>query len=111
MPSKLKLESTPVVETVAAKTTGSEVQIGANRQSDETLADTEQAFSSEELTSEHERITWLAYSYWQERGCAEGSPEQDWFLAEQVIQLGKLAKHVGRETSTLPLEQTLSKSA
>lgn len=30
MPSKLKLESTPVVETVAAKATGSEVQIEAD---------------------------------------------------------------------------------
>lgn len=41
MPSKLKLESTRVVETVAAKATRSELQIEANRQPDETLAGTE----------------------------------------------------------------------
>jgi hypothetical protein len=30
----------------------------------------------------HERVRELAYSYWQERGCPNGSPEEDWFRAE-----------------------------
>jgi Protein of unknown function (DUF2934) len=51
----------------------------------------------EESTSERQNIALLAYSYWQERGCPEGSPEQDWFQAEQAVQLSKLAKQVGLE--------------
>jgi hypothetical protein len=30
-------------------------------------------------------IAELAYHFWQERGCAEGSPEEDWYKAELVI--------------------------
>ena len=35
---------------------------------------------------EHERIATLAYFYWQQRGCPEGSPEDDWFRAEHEIR-------------------------
>jgi hypothetical protein len=35
---------------------------------------------------EHERIATLAYFYWQQRGCPEGSPEDDWLRAEQHIR-------------------------
>jgi hypothetical protein len=31
---------------------------------------------------ESEQIARLAYSYWQARGCPEGSPEEDWLRAE-----------------------------
>jgi hypothetical protein len=34
---------------------------------------------------EHEAIVALAHRYWQERGCPEGSAEEDWFRAEQDI--------------------------
>jgi hypothetical protein len=27
----------------------------------------------------------LAYTLWQARGCPEGSPDIDWFLAEQEL--------------------------
>lgn len=27
----------------------------------------------------------LAYRYWQERGCPEGCPEEDWFRAERDL--------------------------
>jgi hypothetical protein len=30
-------------------------------------------------------IAALAYQLWQARGCPEGSPEIDWFLAEQKL--------------------------
>jgi Protein of unknown function (DUF2934) len=62
-------------------------------------------------TSEHESIARLAYSYWLERSCPEGSPEQDWLQAEQAVQLSKLAKQVGRETDILGSSQTKAKSA
>jgi hypothetical protein len=28
----------------------------------------------------------LAYRYWQERGCPIGSPEEDWYRAEQGLR-------------------------
>jgi len=34
----------------------------------------------------HEQIALLAYSYWQQRGCQGGSPEEDWHRAEQEIR-------------------------
>jgi len=36
--------------------------------------------------SEHlDRVTARAYELWQERGCPIGSPEVDWFQAEQEL--------------------------
>ena len=35
---------------------------------------------------EYEKTARLAYSYWQERGCPMGSPEDDWFRAERELQ-------------------------
>jgi len=34
---------------------------------------------------EPEQIARLAYSYWQDRGCPEGSPEEDWLRAEAEL--------------------------
>src|ERR1700676_3343167 len=31
------------------------------------------------------RIALLAYEFWRQRGCPNGTPEQDWFRAEQEI--------------------------
>lgn len=31
---------------------------------------------------DHEQITRLAYCYWQDRGCPEGTPQEDWLRAE-----------------------------
>src|SRR5207237_6396539 len=100
----------PAEEIASSETTRPEVQIETNRQAEETLVATEKGLILEEFASEYERIARLAYSYWQERGCPEGSPEEDWLRAEQVSQLGKLAKQVGSETSSQK-EQTLSQSA
>ena len=33
----------------------------------------------------HETIASLAYAHWQERGCPNGSPEEDWFHAEKQL--------------------------
>jgi Protein of unknown function (DUF2934) len=32
-------------------------------------------------------VAMLAYPYWQERGSPIGSPEEDWFRAEQALQI------------------------
>jgi hypothetical protein len=37
----------------------------------------------------HEDIARLAYALWEARGCAGGSPEEDWLRAEQEL----LSKH------------------
>jgi hypothetical protein len=34
----------------------------------------------------HEEIARLAYSYWQARGCPIGSPEEDWYRAENELR-------------------------
>jgi hypothetical protein len=36
--------------------------------------------------ADRERIALLAYSFWERRGCQGGSPEEDWFRAEQEIR-------------------------
>ncbi|MGD1092053.1 MAG: DUF2934 domain-containing protein [Bryobacteraceae bacterium] len=40
---------------------------------------------TESAPSLRDRIALLAYSYWEERGCPFGSPEDDWLRAEQEI--------------------------
>ena len=36
----------------------------------------------------HGEISKLAYSLWCQRGCPDGSPEVDWFMAEQQYREG-----------------------
>lgn len=36
-------------------------------------------------TSDCRHLTDLAYQIWQERGCPQGSPEDDWFEAERRL--------------------------
>jgi Protein of unknown function (DUF2934) len=36
-----------------------------------------------------EEVARLAYSYWEARGCQGGSPEEDWFRAEESLLRGK----------------------
>jgi len=33
-----------------------------------------------------DEIAVLAYSYWEARGCKNGSPEEDWFRAERELR-------------------------
>jgi hypothetical protein len=40
---------------------------------------------------EHKRIARLAYSYWETRGRPDGSPEEDWFRAEEELRRRKSA--------------------
>jgi Protein of unknown function (DUF2934) len=43
----------------------------------------------------HEVIKELAYEYWEERGRPMGSPEVDWYKAEQTMRSSRLASPVG----------------
>jgi hypothetical protein len=37
-------------------------------------------------SEEHEAIERLAYWYWEQRGCPIGSPEEDWYRAENELR-------------------------
>ena len=37
------------------------------------------------LTTDTQQIAALAFALWEARGCPEGSPETDWFEAEQQL--------------------------
>ena len=37
----------------------------------------------------HDEIAALAYSYWQARGCPDGTREEDWFRAEEELKVKK----------------------
>jgi hypothetical protein len=43
-------------------------------------------------------IAELAYGFWEERGCPEGSPEEDWYRAELIIDHTQNV-HLGNEKS------------
>ena len=36
-------------------------------------------------TALHDEIATLAYDLWTQRGCPIGSPEEDWFNAEEAL--------------------------
>ncbi|PYT22286.1 MAG: hypothetical protein DMG58_30430 [Acidobacteria bacterium] len=38
----------------------------------------------------HEEIARLAYNFWEARGRPLGSPEEDWFAAEQDLLMERL---------------------
>lgn len=42
---------------------------------------------SHQAVSRHKKIEMRAYGYWVQRGRQGGSPEEDWFRAEQEINL------------------------
>lgn len=48
----------------------------------EVAPDTETEFPG---TPDQDQIAALAYALWEARGCPEGSPEDDWFQAEQEL--------------------------
>ena len=35
----------------------------------------------------HEEIAGLAYALWRARGCAEGTPDEDWSNAENALKV------------------------
>ena len=45
--------------------------------------------------SKREKIALLAYTYWMQRGCQGGSPEEDWFRAEREIDLAPSSSLAG----------------
>jgi len=44
----------------------------------------------------HEEIPRLAHSYWEARGCQGGSPEEDWYRAEEELRARRAAAPAAR---------------
>ena len=40
---------------------------------------------SSTIAIDHSQVHQRAYARWQERGCPVGSPDHDWFAAEQEL--------------------------
>jgi len=43
-------------------------------------------FPADFTQSERDEVERLAYFYWQERGCQHGSPDEDWYRAEEEVR-------------------------
>jgi hypothetical protein len=48
-------------------------------------AATKLAMQTEPAEALREQITLLAFEIWQQRGCPEGSANEDWLLAENAL--------------------------
>jgi len=42
--------------------------------------------TEETVPGTHAEVAHLAYQLWEQRGCPDGCPEEDWFRAEHEIQ-------------------------
>lgn len=49
-----------------------------------------------------EQTALLAYRYWEERGWPTGTPDEDWFRAEEEIKLRQQERTEGREPDQSP---------
>jgi hypothetical protein len=79
---------------VAAQQHGKQDHLTDHEQSRQTLelSRTEhhhQPSSRVERGASYEKIAARAYELWQDRGCPDGSPEEDWFYAEQELRSGE----------------------
>jgi hypothetical protein len=59
-----------------------------------------------------EAIAGLAYSLWQSRGCLEGTPDEDWYDAEDILRTsGKIEESVTQEGSGAFFSQVVLQQA
>jgi hypothetical protein len=71
-----------------------------------------ESVDSREARLMQEAISALAYSLWRSRGCPEGTPDEDWFNAEEILSInGEVGDSVCQEGSDAFLTQvTLQQS-
>jgi hypothetical protein len=55
----------------------------------------------------HDQISRIAYRFWQERGCPDGSPEVDWMRAEAEVVSTSLVESGLDESESLGEVPTL----
>jgi len=46
-----------------------------------------------------DEVAALAYRLWLERGCPEGSPQEDWFMAEREVRRSSATRFAAEERS------------
>ena len=69
-------------------------------------APAQESVDSREARIVQAAISALAYSLWQSRGCPEGTPDEDWFNAEEILKInGEIVESVGQEGSGAFLTQ------
>ena len=56
------------------------------RKSTKPILVTDHSPDSPETNHSTTDVALLAYELWKQRGCPEGSPEEDWYEAERKIQ-------------------------
>lgn len=60
-----------------------------------------ESVDSREARIMQEAISALAHSLWQSRGCPEGTPDEDWFNAEEILRVnGEIVDSLGQEGSS-----------
>jgi hypothetical protein len=47
---------------------------------------TNEEMANENVTLDPRRTAILAEEFWRARGCPQGSPDEDWFLAEEQLR-------------------------
>jgi DUF2934 family protein len=62
-------------------------RVSGSKPNSHTHPDTES--STSDLVA-HEEIARLAYALWESRGCQAGSPEEDWFSAEEELRTKRI---------------------
>jgi len=50
-------------------------------------------------TPTHDELCRVAYGFWQERGCPDGSPEVDWQRAEEELGLKEVESYASASSS------------
>jgi hypothetical protein len=56
------------------------------RKSTKSVLENNHSSNSSEVSISNSDIAALAYKLWQERGCPEGSPDEDWYEAQRKLQ-------------------------
>jgi hypothetical protein len=68
----------------------------SSQQQSELQAGTEQPPQLQAINNiQQQAVANLAYELWQQRGCPEGSPEEDWNRAEQTLQATRTQSALG----------------
>lgn len=72
-----------------------------SKQSNQVSSESKSAVVTEspaaDKVADYAEVRQLAYSYWQARGCPDGSPKEDWFRAERELSIHSLGLAVSSD--------------
>lgn len=72
---------------------------------------TEESTGLSAATTLQEQIAALAYSLWQTRGCPEGTPDEDWYSAEEILRINGGAESMRQEAGNTVFAQVTLQEA